>query len=88
MEVWKSQNQQGNPIVFEPYNVNLLNQGRELRPQNTRILKDSCRLKKFESSFMVDAAKLWNAAPNEITEAPTLGTAKTAIRLFCKNLPV
>ena len=88
LEVWKSQNQNGYPIAFEPYNANLQNQGHDLRPQNNRVLKDYCKLKKFESSFMVDAARLWNVAPGEITEAPTLSTAKAAIHLFCKILPV
>ena len=88
METWKSQNQEGYPIEFEPYNANLQNQRHDLRPQNCRVLKDYCKQKKFESSFMIDAAWLWNAAPGEITEAPTIGRAKAAIHRFCKNLPV
>ena len=88
MEVWKSQNQEGYPIVFEPYNASLQNQDHDLRPQNNRVLKEYCKLKKFESSFIVDAARLWNVVPGEITGAPTLSTAKAAIRLFCKILPV
>jgi hypothetical protein len=88
IEVWKSFNQEGYPITWEPYNQNLLNQNRDLRPQANRVLKDSCRLKRYESSFFIDAARLWNAAPTEITDAPSLGVLKAEVRRFCKNLPI
>ena len=88
VEVWKSINQEGYPITFEPYNTNLSNQNHNLRPQSKRVLKDNCRLKKCESSFSIDAARLWNEAPKEITDAPNLGAAKAAVRRFCKTLPL
>ena len=88
VEVWKSFNQEGYPIKLEPYNHNLQNQTHDLRPQPNRVLNDSCRLRKFESSFVIDAARIWNAAPKEITCAPSLNIAKNAVRLFCKSLPV
>ena len=74
VEVWKSFNQDGYPISFEPYNQNLHNHNRDLRPQANRLLKDNCRLKRNESSFSIDAARLWNAAPKEISEAPSIQT--------------
>ena len=40
-----------------------------------------------EESFVRDAGKLWNQAPNETKEAPTLGTAKQLIKKYCKTLP-
>ena len=88
IEVWKSFNQEGYPITFEPYNQNLVNLNHDLRPQLNRVLKDNCRLKKCESSFSVDAARLWNAAPTEITVALNLSMVKIAVRRFCKNLPL
>ena len=81
-------NQEGYPLTFEPHNQNLLTLNRDLRPQQNRVLKDTCKLKKFESSFTIDAARLWNAAPKEITCASSLNIAKNAVRLFCKNLPL
>ena len=87
VEVWKSINHDGYPISFEPYNHNLLTHNRNLRPQANRLLKDNCKLKRNEASFSIDAARLWNAAPKEITEATSIEIAKTAIRRFCKNLP-
>ena len=87
-EAWKSLNQEGYPIKLEPYNSNLLMQKIHLRQQPNRIFKDDCRLKKFESSFCIDAARLWNGAPREVTSAISLKTAKTAIRKYCRLLPV
>ena len=87
VEVWKSLNQDGYPISFEPYNHNLHIHNRNLRPQANRLLKDNCKLKRNEASFSIDAARLWNAAPKEITEATSIEVAKAAIRHFCKNLP-
>ena len=88
VEVWKSLNQEEYPITLEPYNQNLLNQNIGLRPQINRVFNDTCKLKKSESSFHIDAARLWNAAPQDITSATNILQAKSAIRLFCKNLPL
>ena len=86
VEVWKSLNQEDYPITLDPYNQLRPNLG--LRPQANRIFKDNCKYKKSESSFHIDAARLWNAAPKEITNATSLGTVKSAVLLFCKTLPV
>ena len=88
VEVWKSLNQEEYPITLEPYNQNLLNQNIGLRPQINRVFNDTCKLKKSESSFHIVAARLWNAAPQDITSATNILQAKSAIRLFCKNLPL
>ena len=88
VEVWKSIHQEGNPIGLEPYNLNLSSQNLSLRTQANRVFNDSCRLKKSESSFNIDAARLWNAAPKEITQAICLNSAKRKIDSFCKNLPI
>ena len=88
VEVWKSIHKEGNPIRLEPYNPNLMSKNLDLRLQPNRVFNDTCRLKKSESSFNIDAARLWNAAPQEITNASSLNIAKKAIDLFCKNLPL
>ena len=88
VEAWKSIHQDGYSITLEPYNQNLLNKSLGLRLQTNRVFNDTCKLKKSESSFHIDAARLWNAAPPEITNATSLGTAKSAIRLHCKKLPL
>ena len=88
IETWKSINKQGYPIALEKYNSHVAVHQHDLRHQPNRIFKDTCKLKKSESSFHVDAARLWNAAPAVIKSALTLHTAKNEIDKFCKSLPV
>ena len=87
-EVWKSINCPDYPIELEPYKVPTGENNYGLRPQSNRICNDSCRLKRSEQSFNIDAARLWNAAPVEITTAATLNVAKSLITKYCQTLPV
>ena len=73
---------------MEKYKQNSTRHSHDLREQENRIFNDQCRLKKFENSFHVDAAKLWNHSPAEIRNAVNLNAAKTEIENFCKNLPI
>ena len=41
-----------------------------------------------KATFMNDAARLWNKAPESIRNAKTMLAAKKAIKTFCKTLPV
>ena len=86
-EVWKSLNVEGYPIVLEPYKT-LTTTTTGLRPQPNRIFNDSSRLSCSKFSFHVDAARLWNLAPQTIKSADTLGRAKIAILAHCKTLPI
>ena len=88
VKVWKSVLQDGCPIKLEPYHSALLQNTQNLRLQPKRVFKDSCKLKKSESSFCIDGARLWNAAPPEITLAINLNIAKKAINNFCRSLPL
>ena len=40
------------------------------------------------SSFMNDAAKLWNEAPSNIKDCRTQMTAKKYIKIYIKTLPI
>ena len=71
-EVWKSIHCPDYPIELEPYTAVTGEKNYRLPPQRNRIFNDSCRLKRSEESFNIDAARLWNAAPIEITTATTL----------------
>ena len=88
VEVWKSTKNEDHPFKLEPYNCVQRDQNYDLRPIPNRIFNDSCRLKKSEHSFHVDAARLWNAAPIDIINAPNLNMAKKLIMSFCQSLPV
>ena len=39
-------------------------------------------------TFINDAAKLWNHAPNALKTCKTLGSAKKQIKLFIQSLPL
>ena len=86
VEVWKAINKEDYPIVMDKYNWNI-EHTHELREQSNRIFDDSCKLKKSELSFHVDAAKLWNLAPTKIKNAVSMHAAKREIDIFCMTLP-
>ena len=85
-EVWKSQNIEGSPITMDPYNEPAAERGLRQRPN--RVFNDSARLKISESSFNIDAARLWNHCPQDIRDATTLAEAKRLIKNFTKKLPI
>ena len=85
-ETWKSINIEGCPIKLEPYKTNKTGTEYELRPQTNRVFKDDARLLVSQSSFNIDAAKVWNKAPEEVKKAVTLAEAKRKIKSFCKSL--
>ena len=87
LEVWKSINVEGSPITLEPY-APKNNAGQSLRPRNNRIFNDSARMKIAESSFNVDAARLWNSCHVEIRNSTSLAEAKRLIKHFAKSLPI
>ena len=88
IEVWKSINVGGCPISLAPYNQNQGPNDYLLRPKPTRVFKDTSRLMMSQSSFNIDAAKVWNMAPIDVQSATTICGAKRAIKNFCKSLPI
>ena len=87
-EVWKINNQEGHPLRLEPYKPHSTTVHHDLRNKPNRVFNDGCRLKNSGSSFHIDAARVWNAAPNSIKSAMSLNVAKSQIKIFCKSLPV
>ena len=67
-------------------NVNDLQQA--LRERPTRIFNDSAKLSASQSSFHVDAARIWNRAPKTVTAAKTISEPKRATIAFVKTLPI
>ena len=89
IEIWKSQNNEDYPIKLDPYRpTTSIIHLHDTRVQPNRVFNDSCKLKKSESSFHMDSARLWNASPPEIRLAANISLAKTATHKFCKTLPV
>ena len=75
------------PLRLEKYNKNKIS-SLELRIQPNRIFNDNCKLTRSESSFHIDAARIWNAAPCDVRLAPSIDLAKKRINLYCRSLPV
>ena len=88
IEVWKIKNQEHYPLKLDLYKLHTNRAHQVLRNKPNRVFNDSCRLKNSESSFHINAAQVWNAAPNSIQNAITLSIAKSKITIFCKALPV
>ena len=87
VEVWKTINKPDYPLRLEKYNKNKIS-SLELRIQPNRIFNDNCKLTRSESSFHIDAARIWNAAPSDVRLAPSIDLAKKRIDLYCRSLPV
>ena len=81
-------NVEGYPISLELYNSNRTDSDHTLRERCNRVFNNSTRLQMAKSSFNMDAASVWNAAPGEIRSAKNIAEAKTLIRRFVKTLPV
>ena len=88
IEVWKAANVEGCPTKLDPYVTEERKTNIELRPKTNRIFNDTARLKVSQSSFNIDAARIWNNAPEDVHNATTLSSAKRAIKTFCKSLPI
>ena len=88
LEAWKIVNKDDYPLTLEPYNPQRKEQAHDLRTKYNRVFKDTSRLIKAESSFHLDSARIWNAAPPEVRNSTSLFTAKKSIEAFCKSLPI
>ena len=90
IEVWKSVNMESYAISLDPYKPLRPDQGaaHNLRHQTNRIFNDTSKFRISKLSFSVDAARLWNLAPDPVRLASTIGTAKAAILVHVKTLPI
>ena len=87
-EVWKSINLNDYPIQLELNETRKPESDRVLRTSSCRRWNQDAKSKAEKESFSRNAAKLWNAAPNEIKNAKTLNAAKKVIKIHCKSLPL
>ena len=61
---------------------------RTTRSSGTRKLKINFKTKIRESSFHYQSVRLWNSAPDDVTNATTESQAKSAVRKFVLTLPI
>ena len=82
-ETWKAVNVENYPVSLLPMKANMSD--REVR-NGTRVQFDEyARLKVSRSSFVYDAAKLWNQAPQQIKDCKSLLSAKRTIKAYCRT---
>ena len=87
-EAWKSINVPDYSIHLENNQAKRQTNDRTVRSTTIKLWKDDTKFKSAESSFLRDAARIWNQIPISIKNAPTIGRAKTEILKYCKTLPM
>ena len=85
-EVWKSVNVEDYPIKLIKSKES--KSEREVRMGTRRQFDESAKRKVSKVSFVFDAARLWNQAPQAINNCNSLKSAKRAIKSYCKTLPI
>ena len=88
IEVWKSINVPGHPLKLENYSKHSTDLTATLRPRQNRTYNDSAKFKISQSSFHVDAARIWNLAPTTVTASKSIGELKRTSTSFAKSLPI
>ena len=86
LEVWKSKNFQAYPIQWENRSDIIGKSG--LKSSNKPDLIIRGKSKTQEQTFYNDAARVCNAAPNNIKDCKTIFTVKKHIKTFVQTLPV
>ena len=86
-EVWKSINKTNYPIKWEIKSIPT-DGSRVTRSSNNVTLKENKHSCYTSTSFLNDAAKLWNLTPLSLRECKSIYSAKKQIRTFVTSLPL
>ena len=81
-EMWKSKHVLSYPL--HPPIVQPIVNGAMTRSAYSEKFK----LNSTPNTFIGDATRLWNQAPKTITEATSIKSAKTNVKVFCISLPI
>jgi hypothetical protein len=84
--MWKASNDPQYPIKMKTRERQ--ENAMETRSVTRGDLTEAGRSTRAKKSFMCDAAKVWNKAPEKNRTSKTLTTTKKAIRNHCKSLPI
>ena len=87
IEVWKSINLPDHPLSLEAYTTHSPYLTQSLRVRTNRIYNDSAKYSILQSSFHVEAARIWNQAPASVTAAKTIYELKRTSVRYVKTLP-
>ena len=86
LDIWKSQNSETYPTKWTRRNET--NQDRRTRAADANLLNEAHGGKILTSTFVNDAAKLWNNAPEIIKLSKTVYSAKKNIKIYTASLPI
>ena len=85
-ELWKAINLGNNPLKFKAQEATedrittrAVTQGKLIQKMGSTLSQDS---------FVYDATKIWNNAPDIIKQAKSLTSAKIKIKKYCCTLPM
>ena len=87
LDIWKSFNDDKNNVL-KIEKVQSYAQGSKTRSCTALNLVETKTSALSAKSFKNDAIRLWNLAPENIKKCVSLTTARTAIKLFSKTLPI
>ena len=86
-EVWKSLNDDLYPLKWDK-KIPAAKETMITRSANNQTLLEIRHSKLEDSTFMNDAAKLWNLAPQSIKDCKSVFSAKKEIKKFITSLPL
>ena len=76
----------GHPLNLNPYSEHNSDLRQAIRERPNRVYNDSAKFVASQSSFHVDAARIWNRAPKTVTTAKTIFELKKLTMAFVKTL--
>ena len=86
-EVWKSMNDENYPLQWD-VKPPPAEDARTTRSMNVTTLVESRRSAIEEATFKIDAARVWNLAPQTLKECKSLFSVKREIKKFILTLPL
>ena len=86
LQVWKSKQSSTFPTQWESKNE--VSQERRTRSDKENPLMETTGGQIITSTFVSDAARLWNSAPDSIKSSTSLHMAKKNIKEFSLTLPI
>ena len=86
LEIWKSQQSDSYPTQWRTRNDAVLD--RRTRASNENLLHEAYGCNILNSTFINDAARIWNLAPSSIKISTSIIAAKKNIKNYIYSLPL
>ena len=86
-EVWKSINTLNYPLQWDVKKIPT-DGSRTTRSTDNVTINEIKHSSHFSTTFLNDAARIWNLAPRSIKECTSIYTAKKLIKIFASTLPI